>query len=53
MSSAPMTRLSMRSTRDPYSGMCARQTSAARLTLLVAFVLVALQIATVWTIVAG
>ena len=51
MSTAPMNMLSMRSRRDPYSGMCARQTSAARLTLLVAFVLVVLQIAAVWSVV--
>ena len=57
MSKAPMTvrfdRLSRPAVAmDTYAGVCARQTSAARLTMLVTFVLVALQIAAIWSVVA-
>jgi hypothetical protein len=45
-------RLDRHAHTDTYAGVCARQTSAARLTLLVTFVLLALQIATVWSVVA-
>lgn len=53
MSKAPMTvRFDRHAHTDTYAGVCARQTSAARLTVLVTVVLLALQIAAIWSVVA-
>jgi hypothetical protein len=52
MSSASMTLPVHRATPDTYAGVAARQTHAARLTMLVTMVLVALQIAAIWSVVA-
>ena len=52
MSKAPMTvRFDRHAHTDTYAGVCARQTTAARLTLLVTFVLIALQVAAIWSVV--
>jgi hypothetical protein len=45
-------RFDRNASRSVYSAVCTRQTSAARLTMLVTFVLVALQIAAIWSVIA-
>lgn len=53
MSSASMTLpLAQRATTDTYAGVAARQTAAARMTMLVTAVLVALQVAAIWSVIA-
>jgi len=52
MSTASMTlRLAQRAPTDTYAGVAARQTAAARMTMLVTVVLAALQIAAIWSVV--
>ena len=52
MSTGPMTvRFDRHASPDTYAGVCARQISAARLTMLVTFVLVALMSAAIWSVV--